>query len=136
MLPFPNPRCRMAKKIAIAILVVFLILFAYLQSRYISSSYKELTEAAGNIGVTIQNQDIEKTNESIDAFGVIWENNSETWMSLILHEHVDSVYQNYLLMKEYARLGDLKLASVYLRQLEYALKDVESLDHMSIKNIF
>lgn len=57
-------------------------------------------------------------------------------MSLMLHEHVDSVYKNYLLVKEYAREGDLKVAAVYLGQLEYALKDVNKLDQLSVKNIF
>lgn len=126
----------MAKKISIAVLVVFLILFAALQSRYITSSYNDLKEAADEIGLNIQKQDLQKANESIDVFGGIWEENSETWMSLILHEHVDSVYNNYLLMKEYAREGDLKLAAVYLKQLEYALRDVIELDEVNVKNIF
>lgn len=126
----------MAKKIAIAALVVFLILFAALQSRYITSSYEDLSDAANNIGVHIQKQDLQKTNEAIETFGGVWEENSDVWMSLILHEHVDSIYKNYLLMKEYARQGDLKLADVYLNQLEYALRDVEKLDQISVKNIF
>ena len=126
----------MAKKISIAVLVVLLILFAYFQSSYISSSYHDLAEAADRIGGNIGQQDIQKANESIDAFGSIWEENSAIWMSLILHEHVDSVYRNYLLMKEYAEKGDLKLAAVYLKQLEYALEDVVKLDQTSMKNIF
>ena len=126
----------MAKKISLAVLVIFLVLFASLQSLYITSSYNDLMKAAEEIGANIQKQDLQNANESIDAFGSIWEENSDIWMSLILHEHVDSVYSNYLLMKEYAREGDLKLAAVYLNQLEYALQDVENLDKVSVKNIF
>lgn len=126
----------MAKKISIAVLVVFLIVFASLQSRYINSSYNDLTKATDAIDLNIQKQDLQKANESIEVFGNIWEENSDKWMSLILHEHVDSVYNNYLLMKEYAREGDLKLAAVYLNQLEYALQDVKNLDKVSVENIF
>jgi hypothetical protein len=126
----------MAKKIAIAALVLFLILFAVIQGRYINSTYDELSGAADNIGLNIEKKDLQQTNNSIDEFGSIWEENSDIWMTLMLHEHVDSVYKNYLLMKEFAREGDLKNAAVYLQQLQYSLRDVNDLDQLNVKNIF
>ncbi len=126
----------MAKKIAIAALVLFLILFAVIQGRYINSTYDELSGAADNIGLNLEKKDLQQTNNSIDEFGSIWEENSDIWMTLMLHEHVDSVYKNYLLMKEFAREGDLKNAAVYLQQLQYSLRDVNDLDQLNVKNIF
>ena len=126
----------MAKKIAIAALVLFLILFAVIQGRYISSTYDELSGAADNIGLNIEKKDLQQTNNSINEFGRIWEENSDIWMTLMLHEHVDSVYENYILMKEFAREGDLKNTAVYLKQLQYALQDVNDLDQLNVKNIF
>lgn len=126
----------MGKKIAIAVLATSLILFACLQSLYISSSYGRLTQAAEMIQDGIDAQNVQKTNQYIDEFGHVWEANSDTWMSLMLHEHVDSVYKSYLLLKKYAQAGDLTLASVYLTQLQYALSDVNKLDQLNFKNIF
>jgi predicted negative regulator of RcsB-dependent stress response len=126
----------MAKNIAIVILIIFLILFAWLQRLYISTSYEQLSEATLHIEQEIKTKNIIKTNESINEFGNLWEKNAKTWMSLMLHEHVDSVYKNYLLLKKYAQNDNLSLASVYLEQLKYSLSDVEKLDELNIKNIF
>ncbi|MPN59426.1 hypothetical protein SDC9_207147 [bioreactor metagenome] len=54
----------------------------------------------------------------------------------MLHEHVDSIYKNFLFLKKYALEGNLTLAAVYLEQLKYSLLDVEKLDELNIKNIF
>ncbi len=126
----------MGKNIAIISLFIFLILFAWFQRIYISDSYSQLSQSAFEIEEEINNTDIVKTNESINKFGALWEKNAKTWMSLMLHEHVDSVYKNYLLMKKYAQVGNLSLAAVYLEQLKYSLSDVNKLDELNIKNIF
>jgi hypothetical protein len=126
----------MGKHIAIVTLFIILILFAWFQRIYISNSYAQLSQATNEIEQEILNKDIIKTNESISDFGVLWEKNSKTWMSLMLHEHVDSVYKNYFLMKKYAQYGNLSLAAVYLEQLKYSLSDVNQLDELNIKNIF
>lgn len=126
----------MVKNIAIIFLVIVLILFAWLQRLYIFNSYEELSKATLQIEQAIQLKNADRTIESIENFGTIWEGNSQTWMSLMLHEHVDSVYKNYLFMKRYAQDENFTLAAVYLEQLKYSLSDVEKLDELAVKNIF
>jgi hypothetical protein len=125
----------MAKNIMIAVLVSLLLIFAFLQNWYISSSYDKLTVTTKQIQEAINNKDVQKANESIDAFGLIWDENSDIWMSLMLHDQVDCVSKCYLLMKTFAQNGDLAQASVYLSQVDYALSDVYKIDQFSFRNI-
>lgn len=125
----------MAKNIVIVALVFLLLLFAFLQNSYISSTYEELSGAANQIQEGISKNDVQRTNQSVDAFGRIWDENSDTWMSLMLHDQVDCVNKCYLLMKSFALNGDLAQASVYLEQVKFALLDVYNIDRLSIKNI-
>ncbi|MEI6101428.1 MAG: DUF4363 family protein, partial [Eubacteriales bacterium] len=131
-----NPRCSMGKNILIIALASILVVCAVLQNQYISSSYKDLSAGTDQIQQEIVGRDVQKTNESIDAFGRIWEKNSDGWMSLMLHEQVDSIFVNYYLMKDYAAAGDLDRAAVYLGQLKYALSDVYNIDQLNARNIF
>jgi hypothetical protein len=125
----------MGKNILIIVLVSILLLFAFLQNWYITSSYNELTGVTKQIQEGINSNDVQKTNQCIEEFGRIWDKNSDTWMSIMLHEQVDCVSKCYLLMKSFAATGNLAQASVYLAQVDYALSDVYNIDKLKLKNI-
>ncbi len=125
----------MGKNILIIALFCILLVSASLQNWYISTSYEELTGATRQIQEAINARDVQKVNSGIDEFGRIWDKNSDTWMSIMLHDQVDCVSKCYLLMKSYAKTGNLEQTSAYLSQVEYALSDVYKIDMLSIHNI-
>lgn len=125
----------MAKNIFILILLGALLLFANLQSMYISYAHKELIMKIEKVEEAVFAGDAQRAVEQITAFGIAWEAHADVWMSLMLHDHVDSVNQNYLMARRYILNGNMPQAIVYIEQLKYALTDVRSIDQFNVKNI-
>ncbi len=126
----------MAKKIALAVLLLLVVGVAVLQNIYIGSATEELIADLEKVRSALEKDDLGAAAAAADMFSSKWEEKKRAFEAFFEHKEVDSISSTAKSLQSYCHTGSKEEALAHVSAAIFYVEHIRDIDTLGWENVF